>query len=41
MLTGFLTTALEIVIILDICGAVAYFVVAGMLRSRDDDEKQV
>ena len=41
MLTGFLTTALEIVIVLDICGAVAYFVVAGILRSRDDDGKQV
>ena len=34
MLAGFLTTALEIVIILDICGVVAYFVVSGLTRSR-------
>ena len=34
MLAGFLTTALEIVIILDVCGVVAYFVISGLARLR-------
>ena len=32
MLPGFLTTALEIIIILDICGAIAYFTITGLTR---------
>ena len=32
MLTGFLTTALEIIIVLDICGAVVYFALSGLTR---------
>ncbi len=34
MLTGFLSTALEIIIILDICGAIVYFALMGLHRSR-------
>ena len=33
MLPDILTTALEIIIVLDICGAVAYFVISGLVRS--------
>ena len=32
MLPGFLTTALEIVVILDLCGVIAYFVISGLIR---------
>lgn len=32
MLPGFLTTALELIIILDVCGAVIYFVLTGLSR---------
>jgi hypothetical protein len=35
MLPGFLTTALEILIILDVCGAVVYFALSGLIRSRN------
>ena len=35
MLAGFLTTALEILIILDICGAVVYFALSGLIKSKD------
>ena len=34
MLPDILTTALEIIIVLDICGAIAYFVISGLVRSR-------
>jgi len=36
MLPGILTTALEIIIILDICGAVVYFALTGLSRSNGD-----
>jgi len=35
MLPGFLTTALEIIIILDVCGAIAYFTITGLMRIKD------
>ena len=35
MLPDILTTALEIIIVLDICGAIAYFVISGLVRSRE------
>ena len=35
MLPGFLTTALEILIILDVCGAVVYFALSGLTRSKN------
>jgi hypothetical protein len=35
MLPGFLTTALEIIIILDVCGAIAYFTISGLMRIKD------
>ena len=35
MLPGFLTTALEIIIILDVCGAIAYFTITGLIRIKD------
>jgi len=38
MLAGFLTTALEIVIILDVCGVVAYFVISGLARLRNSGD---
>lgn len=38
MLPGFLTTALEIIIILDICGAIAYFTITGLTRLKDKKE---
>ena len=34
MLPGFLTTALEIIIILDICGAVVYFALSGLAKRK-------
>lgn len=38
MLPGFLTTALEIIIILDVCGAIAYFTITGLMRIKDKKE---
>ncbi|MCZ6634590.1 MAG: hypothetical protein O7G87_14390 [bacterium] len=38
MLTGFLTTALEIILILDICGAIVYFVLSGLKKQQDEKE---
>lgn len=35
MLPGFLSTALEIIIILDVCGAIAYFTITGLTRIKD------
>jgi hypothetical protein len=35
MLPGFLTTALEILIILDVCGAVVYFALSGLAKSKN------
>ena len=35
MLPGFLTTALEIIIILDVVGAIAYFTITGLTRKKD------
>jgi len=32
MLAGFLTTVLEIVVILDVCGVIAYFAISGLIR---------
>lgn len=40
MLPGFLTTALEVIIILDICGAIAYFTLTGLTRMKDKKETQ-
>ena len=37
MLAGILTTALEIVIVLDICGALVYCVVSGLAREKKAD----
>ena len=37
MLAGILTTALEIVIVLDICGALVYCVVSGLARQQKAD----
>lgn len=39
MLPGFLTTALEIIIILDVCGAVVYFALTGLSRIKKQSEK--
>lgn len=39
MLPGFLTTALEIIIILDICGAIAYFTITGLTRKNKQTEQ--
>ena len=41
MLAGILTTALEIVIILDICGAIVYCLVYGLTRPGGDGGKRV
>ncbi len=41
MLAGILTTALEIVIILDICGAIVYCIVYGLTRPGGDGGKRV
>ncbi len=42
MLPGFLTTALELIIILDVCGAVVYFALSGLARSKKKDaESQI
>jgi hypothetical protein len=38
MLPGFLTTALEMIIILDVCGAIAYFAITGLARMKDKRE---
>lgn len=38
MLPGFLTTALEIIIILDVCGVIAYFTITGIARMKDKKE---
>jgi hypothetical protein len=38
MLPGFLTTALEIIIILDVCGVIAYFTITGFARMKDKKE---
>jgi len=38
MLPSFLTTALEIIIILDVCGAIAYFTITGLARTKDKSE---
>ena len=40
MLPGFLTTALEILIILDVCGAVVYFALSGLIKSRNPKPEQ-
>lgn len=40
MLAGILTTALEIVILLDICGAIVYCIVYGLTRPRGDGGKR-
>ena len=37
MLPGFLTTALEIIIILDICGAVVYFALSGLAKRKESE----
>ena len=41
MLAGILTKALEIIIVLDICGAIVYCVIYGLSRSRGDGGEQV
>lgn len=38
MLPGFLSTALEIIIILDVCGVIAYFTITGLTRMKDKKE---
>ena len=37
MLPGILTTALEIIIILDICGAVVYFALSGLAKRKESE----
>ena len=39
MLPGFLTTSLEIIIILDVCGAIVYFTLSGLTRIRQKQAK--
>jgi hypothetical protein len=39
MLPGFLTSALEIIIILDICGAVVYFALSGLAKRRETESE--
>ena len=40
MLPGFLSTALEIIIILNICGAVVYFTITGLTRKNGGPSQQ-
>ena len=40
MLPSFLTSALEIIIILDICGAIAYFTITGLTRKNGGQSQE-
>jgi len=39
MLPDFLTTALEIIIIIDVCGAIIYFTITSLGRTKDQKEE--